>query len=80
MADLTLHDGRTITLDMNRITIREYRALFDNKQDLDAENETLAKAFGIGVDEFLDLSQPDFKRATALFFETARAPLDDPKV
>lgn len=80
MPELTLHDGRTITLDMNRITIREYRALFDNKQDLDAENATLAKAFGIGADEFLDLSQPDFKRAAALFFETARAPLDDPKV
>lgn len=80
MADLTLHDGRVITLDMNRITIREYRALFDKDQEKDDEDATLAKAFGVTVDEFLDLSQVDYKRAIHIFFETARAPLDDPKV
>lgn len=75
---LTLKDGRTLTLDLARITQREYRALFNKDQAQADEDATLAKVAGIGPDELLDLPQPEYRRLVALFFKLAREPLADP--
>ena len=78
MPNITLADGREITIDLSVITIREYRALFDKKQKQEDEDATLAKVVGLTVDELLDLSQPDYRRVTEAFFKAAREPLSDP--
>lgn len=78
MADLTLADGRVITVDLHRVSVREYRALFADDQPQAEEDATLAKAAGLTVDELLNLGQPDYRRLAALFFKLAREPLADP--
>jgi hypothetical protein len=78
MPNLTLTDGREITIDLSVITVREYRALFDKKQKQEDEDATLAKACGLTAEDILDMSQPDFRRLAAAFFKTAREPLADP--
>jgi len=78
MPNLTLNDGREITIDMSVITIREYRELFKKGQKQEDEDATLARASGLTVDELLDLSQPDFRRLAEAFFKAAREPLADP--
>ncbi len=76
--DLQLVDGRVLTVDLGRVSIREYRALFVKDQPQTEEDATLAKAAGLTVDELLTLSQPDYRRLVALFFKIAREPLADP--
>ncbi len=73
MADLA-----EIKIDLSRITIREYRSLFDQDKTDAQSDELVARACGITVGELLDLSQPDYRRLLKRFFETAREPLDDP--
>ena len=62
-------------IDLNRISIREYRRLFDSGQSEDEENETIARAAGLTVDELLDLPQPEYRKLVAEFFRKAREPL-----
>lgn len=62
MQTVKLSNGREITVDIGRISVREYRALFNPEQKQDDEDSTLAKVAGLAVDELLDLSQPDYRR------------------
>jgi len=78
MSEPTISDGRVLTVDLTKISIREYRALFAKDQPQAEEDATLAKAAGLTVEELLELSQPDYRRLVALFFEKAREPLADP--
>ncbi len=65
-------------IDLNRITIREYRSLFDKEQKQEDEDAVIAKACGITVDELLGLSQPEYRKCIKAFFDKAREPLTDP--
>lgn len=78
MADVTLHDGRELTVDLQLITIREYRTLFDRTQPQENEDALIAKCVGLSLDEYLSLSQPDFRRVVEVFLKRAREPLADP--
>ena len=55
MANVTLSDGREIEFDLSKMTIREYRALFDAGQPEEDEYKTLAKVSGLSEDEIGDL-------------------------
>jgi hypothetical protein len=78
MADLITSGGREVTVNLDAITVREYRALFDRDQEQSDEDIVIAKAAGLTVEELLDLSQPDYRRVIAAFFKKAREPLNDP--
>ena len=76
--DLTLSDGRAIRIDLHRVTMREYRSIFSAEQVQDDEDRIIAKACGMDVDAYLNLSQPDGRRVILKFLEAAAAPLKDP--
>ncbi len=83
MADLgvkaiTLSCGREITIDLHRITLREYRALFEQQQPQINEDTTIAKVCGLTVDEYLDLPQPDARVVVYELLQVAGAPLKNP--
>ena len=65
-------------IDLNRITIRKYRSLFDKDQPQEQEDAVIAKACGLTVDELLGLSQPEYRKLIHAFFDRAREPLQDP--
>ena len=76
MQTVKLSNGREITVDIGRISVREYRALFNPEQKQDDEDSTLAKVAGLAVDELLDLSQPDYRRIITAMLADAEQPLD----
>ena len=78
MADITLSDGRQVSYDLSKITIREFRALFKTEQPDSEEWATLAKVTGLTAQEIGDLSYPDYRRLAKGFFEAAKDPLADP--
>jgi hypothetical protein len=78
VADVTLHDGRDLSVDLHKITIREYRSLFDRAQPQENEDALIARCVGMTLDEYLSLSQPDYRRVGEAFLKRAREPLADP--
>jgi hypothetical protein len=78
MANLTLEDGRIITVDLTKISLREYRALFDKNQKPEEEDKVLCRVFDMTLEEYQTLPYPTWRKLTELFFEQARSPLADP--
>lgn len=78
MSDLTLADGREIDINLEAITIREYRELFSPKQSAEEETAILAKVSGMTPDEVESLSMLDYKRLLRELLAVARQPLVDP--
>jgi hypothetical protein len=78
MADYVTEDGRAINFDLNKISIREYRALFDRNQPDDDEYRTLAKVTGISAKEIGDLPFLEWRRLYLAFIERCAQPLSDP--
>jgi hypothetical protein len=78
MADITLADGRTIEFDLGKLTIKEYRALFDPAQPDAEEYAVLAKVTGLGADEIGDLPLLEWKRLYRAFMTACAQPLADP--
>lgn len=77
MADITLSDGKEINFDLDKITIKEYRGLFETSQD-EEDYSTIAKASGLKPEEIAGLSYNDWRRLTRAFFKKASEPLEDP--
>jgi len=75
---ITLSDGRELTVDLTKISIREYRRLFKDETTPEEEDALLAPCFGLTLEEFEALPYPDYKRVTNAFFERAKNPLSDP--
>ena len=65
-------------IDLDRITIREYRALFSPQQTAAEETAVLAKAAGMTTDEVLELSVLDYMRLVKAVIHKFREPLADP--
>ncbi len=78
ISTLTLSNDREITIDLHRISMREYRAIFDDGQLQRDEDATVAKACGLDVDEYLDLPQPDVRLLIDAFLLAATQPLRVP--
>jgi hypothetical protein len=75
---VTLSDGRVLTIDLHRITMREYRTLFDVKIAPEQDDVIYAKTLNITADELIDLPQPDYRAACLAVIDAARKPLSDP--
>ena len=83
MADIILEGGaafgrKEITINLNAITLREYRALFDPKQKPDEEDALLSRVCGLTLEEYQTLPYLEWRKLTQKFFERARNPLADP--
>ena len=57
--------------DFDKITIGEYRSLFDKEQSADEGDEILAKAAGLTLEGIHALTFKQYKRLTAEFFKAA---------
>lgn len=70
-------DGREITIDMSKITIKEYRTLFSPEQTAEEGDAVVGKTVGMTAEEIQALPQPDYRKLVAKFFEAAKAPIDE---
>lgn len=78
MADVTLSDGREITINLGKVTVKEWRALFDPKQPDDEEYTIVGKAAGMTAEQVGSLSLPDWQRLYRAMLKKAQEPLADP--
>ena len=79
MAKAVLSDGRELEPDLSKISLGEWRRLFDPETTLDEEDELVARVFGITVDEMVNkVSQPDYRRLNKALLEAGTEPLADP--
>lgn len=77
-ADLTLADGREVHFDLDRMTYREYRSLFDNSQSEQEGDSIVARVAGLTYDDLVNLTYNEYRRVLRAFFRKAREPLADP--
>jgi hypothetical protein len=75
---VTLSNGRVLTIDLYKMTMREYRTLFDTKIKPEKDDVIYSKVLGLTTDELTDLPQPDWQRACLAVIDAARKPLSDP--
>ena len=75
--DITI-GGIEITVDLERITITEYRKFATGALLSADDDEILARVCGQPVEWVGKLSQPNFRRLVTAFFKSAREPLSDP--
>ncbi len=78
MSDLTLSDGREFTVDLNKLTIVEWRELLKPEQPQEEEFACLAKVIGVKPEDVAGMGYLDFKLLGAKVFEKARNPVSDP--
>lgn len=76
MVDVTLAEGREITIDLDAFTLEEYESLFDPSKSTD--KEVIAKASGLTIEEINKLSMRNWKRLVRAVVTKAQAPLADP--
>jgi len=77
MADVVI-GNREVIIDLSKLTIAEFRSLFDKEQKQEDEDEIMARVCGLTADELRELSYLDYKKLTGAFFKKARDPLADP--
>ena len=73
MQSITLTNGEGLTVDLSRISVREFRAIFDKSQPQTEEDATIAKAAGLTVDALLELPVPDYRAVIRAVFADAKA-------
>lgn len=78
MADITLSDGREITIDLGKISVREWRALFDPKQPDADEYATVGRVAGLTAEQVAGLPLPEWQRLYRAILKKAQEPLADP--
>jgi len=76
---IKLSDGTKITIDLSKITISEYRSLYDVEQSAEDGDAILGKACGLTGDEVGALSFPDYKAVNLELRSVALQPVSDEK-
>ena len=74
---VTLPSGIEVNLDLNKITLAEYRSLFDDHSP-DEDDAIIAHASGMTVEELQVLGYTDYRALITHFWEKAKDPLADP--
>lgn len=78
MADVTLSDGKEITFDLSKMTIKEYRSILDPQEETDKSDGTLARVAGMELEDVQNLPYPDYRRIANAFFKKCQEPLQLP--
>lgn len=65
--------------DLTKISLKEYRSLFDKSQPQEEEDALLARVFGFesGEQMVTELTQPEFKRLLDEMLRMARDPVEN---
>jgi hypothetical protein len=77
-AEVALYSGKTIIVDLMRISTREFREITDEKQPQHDEATVLSRACGMTIDEILSLPLPEYRLVASAFVRLATMPLANP--
>ena len=78
--DFVLSDGTEIHFDFSKITVAEWRSMFDREQPEEEEDKVIAKVAGLEPDKIPQLSFVEWRKLATAFFKASANPVDsDPK-
>ncbi len=78
MADFTVSDGREIDIDLSKLTIKEWKSLFDPAQPDEDEFALIARVTGWEVKELENIKQPDYRLLMTAIVARSVNPVSDP--
>jgi hypothetical protein len=73
-----LHDGRQISIDLYKVTRREFSRFGEKDTPEDENNEVIAKASSLTVADVEKLPQPDFDKLVLALYSTRRDLMSNP--
>jgi len=76
--DCVLSDGREIFIDLSKVTIQEWRDMFDAKQKVEAGDAVQSRVAGLTLEELHGLTVNDWKLLNKTMFDVFRQPLENP--
>lgn len=76
--NVTLSDGREITVDVSTLKQKEFRGMFSVEVSDKESDKVIARITGLKVAEVGDLLRDDYRRVMTKIVELANRPLQDP--
>lgn len=80
MAEVTLSTGKTIVLDMSRITFGEWRRYFSSRGTPKEDDAFVEKITGVKSAEQESLLRDDYRRIVVAIIKEGNQPLADPNL
>lgn len=80
MGELTLSNGSTVTVDVSKMTVREWRDFITPNGPAERDDEIVAKCCGLELEALTDLPYLDYRRLVLEIVKLARSPLADPNL
>lgn len=77
MFEVKLKNGKSVTIDLYKLSALEVRSMLDREQTAEDGDEILAKALGMSAQELTALPYPDYRRITRHFWKFVSNPLED---
>lgn len=74
---MKLADGRELTVDLNCVTRKDIRLMYDNDTAEELSDEVFGRIVGLTLDEVQELGFLDQKRIARAIFKAITAPLED---
>jgi hypothetical protein len=78
MADFTTKSGIEINFDFEKITVAQYRAIFDPKSAVEMDDSIIEKVCGVDSGFILGLTVKENTRLFKAFVKSANTAIDDP--
>ncbi len=77
--DVVLSDGREVTFDLNKLSVREWRELtnLESPMEIERQDEILIRVSGLDCD-LVSLGFADYRKLSDGFWKAATRPLDNP--
>lgn len=74
--DLILSDGREVFIDLNKISVKEFRASLEKDQTFEDEYKTIEKV--TGLQDVGEMGYEDYRRLIQAYIDKARSPIVNP--
>ena len=74
--DLILSDGREVVIDLNKISVKEFRASLEKDQTFEDEYKTIEKV--TGLPNVGEMGYEDYRRLIQAYIDKARSPIVNP--
>lgn len=75
MADFVLQNGKEITFNFRKITHKQWKGIFYREESEEETEATLARLYGIGVEEIDNLDYIEYQQLFQAMLEKSKNPL-----
>ena len=78
MADLKLKSCKEISIDLSKITVKEWQALRNPAYSNDVDNEVVSRITGLTIEAIEKMAADEFNAMIFGIFDKMKRPLDSP--